>query len=398
MIKFAFSDGEDICVYDGEKVNKYTSRFIENYKQNARDIVRSKQWKTAGEGAKFREVGRMDESDLNFNSNISGVFLTDDPNTLVYTFSINDTNGIYKKHLNDEKNEESHVVNSVEYIFLGGSLNAQNGALAMAIKHNYYISDIAILDIDSGDYKSITCGDTLDEDPYICPDDANIIYYSSRGVGRDAQGNFVEYSPSALYKLNINDVQVEEVKSSKTHSYFRPVYHGGKLYAIKAPIKQSSGNALIEIILIPIRIIQAIVGFVNAFVKVFAGKSLTSGGDNPAKGREYDSRKIAIAGNIIDVEKQQKKNASKKNVDYGFVPNSWQLVEVDSGAVIKSGVADFDICEDGTFIVTNGRRIFAIKDGKETKLCNTQFCIRVNAMHSCKNSRKNQSDGGDFFF
>jgi hypothetical protein len=54
---------------------------------------------------------------------------------------------------------------------------------------------------------------------------------------------------------------------------------------------------------------------------------------------------------------------------------------VESGQVIKSGVADYDIDSDGTIIATNGRRIFEIKDGKSSKLCDVEKCFSVNCKH-----------------
>lgn len=386
MLKFTFADGQEICAFDGEKVTKYHSKFIENYKANAESIVRAKQWKTAGDGARFRETVATDVSDLTFDCCISGVFPTEDENNVIYTFTVNQTSGVYKKELGDEKSPETHVINSIDYEFYGGYYDCANGKLTTSVRRGYYNSDIAVMDVATGDYRTVTDGDTMDEDPYISPDDGNIIYYSSRGVGRDGGGNFVCFSPSSIYRLNLADLSLTEVAASPSYSYFKPAYYGGKLYAIKAPAKQKRGNPLLEIILIPWRILQGIAGFINLFVKVFAGKSITSDGDNPAKGREYDSRKIVIAGNLIDVEKEKKKNASKKDADFGIVPNSWQLVEVESGKVVKSGVADYDIAEDGTFIVTNGRRIFAVRDGECKKVANAEFCVRVNCRHAVKSS------------
>lgn len=382
MVKFTFADGADICAFDGEKVTKYSSKFIDSYKENAQSIVRSKQWKNSGEGARFREVAYSDGEDLSFDAKVTGVFPTEKDNEVIYAFSVNQTSGIYKKDLTDEKQLETHVINSLELTFNGGCYNAATGELLTAVQRGYYNSDIAVFDIASGDYKTVTDGDTMDEDPYICSDDANIVYYSSRGVGRNGSGDFVCFSPSAIYRLDLERVSVEEVAASETYSYFKPAYYGGKLYAIKAPVREKRGNPLLEIVLIPWRILQAIAGFINLFVTAFTGKSLTSGGNNPAKGRDYDSRKIAIAGNLVDVEKETKRNASKKDSDYGLVPKSWQLVEVDSGKVVKSGIADFDIAEDGTIVATNGRRIFAIRDGECKKVCNAEFCVRVNCRHT----------------
>ena len=151
----------------------------------------------------------------------------------------------------------------------------------------------------------------------------------------------------------------------------------GKLYAIRLHAKEKKPNPIIEILLIPFRIVQAIVNFINVFVKAFTGKSLASGGDNPAKGREYDSRKEFVKGNLVNCEEEMKKNARGDKNDYGFIPHDWKIVEVESGTVIAAGAADFDVLPDGTFIYTNGRRIFAVKDGKREKLCNAERCLNV---------------------
>jgi hypothetical protein len=378
MSKFTFSDGGDICVYDGGAVKRYKSAYIESYKQNLENINRSKQWKQSGSGAVFRGDELVAE---NANYNISGVYQTSDENILAYTFTVNQTSGIYKKDITAENSPETHVINSHELTFNGGCYNAGSDTLVTSIKRNYYNADIGVFNVASGDYKTVTDGDTLDEEPSFSPDDENVIYYSSRGVGRNSHGEFICFSPAAIYRLDLNKMDLMEVKSSEKFSYFKPIMHGGKLYAIKAPIKQKSGNAFIDFLLVPWRILQAIAGFLRLFINAFSGKSVTSEGNNPAKGKNYDSKKIEIKGNLIDVEKVQKENAGKKDKDYGYVPSSWQLIEVESGQVIKSGVADYDIDSDGTIIATNGRRIFEIKDGKSSKLCDVEKCFSVNCKH-----------------
>ena len=382
MIKFTYADGQDICIFDGEKTVKYKSGYIERYKENAEASRRNAEWKTSGEGAIFRGDTRgYGQSEATFDCAISGVYPTESDDWVAYSFEINGASGIYKKCLSDDKSPETHVINSNDLKFGGGMLQTSTQQLAVSIKRGYYNSDIALFDLNTGDYKCVTDGDTLDIDPYISPDEKGIIYFSSRGAGRDAHGEFVKFSPSAICKLDLNRMEVDEIKSSPNYHYFKPASFGGKLYAIKAPVKEKRGNPILEIILIPWRILQGIASFINIFVKATTGKGITEGGPNPAKGKDYDSRKIEIAGNLIDVDKQLKKNASKKDVDYGFIPKSWQLVEVESGEVIKSGVGDFDIADDGTIIATNGRRIFAIRNGKCIKVCSADYCIKVNCKH-----------------
>lgn len=383
MIKFTFADGQDICVYDGEKVEKYSSAYIENYKENSERVARNSEWKHSGEGAIFRgDVNRRSGGADGIECSLGGIYPAADENWVVYSFTVDSASGIYKKCLTDVKTPETHVINSNNLVFSGGCLDVKNDWLVISVKRNYYNADVAVFDMATGDYKCVTDGDTLDSDPFVSPDDGNIIYFSSRGVGRDNHGEFVEYSPSSICRLDLNSMTIDEILPPEGYSYFKPVYHGGKLYAIKAPVKEKRHNGFVEFLLFPWRILQAIASFINMFVTATTGRSLTEGGSNPARGREYDSRKIVVSGNLIDVDRQLKKNASKKDSDFGFIPKSWQLVEVDSGAVIKCGIGDFDIAEDGAIVATNGKRVFEIKDGKCRKVCNADFCIMVNCRHS----------------
>lgn len=380
MEKFFFADGSDICEYSDGEVIKRHSKAIENYKNSALSVERSKSWKHSGEGAQFRGDVRPDEDTLNFAASVNGVYPVNDGEA-VYSFKINRTSGIYKLDMTDEKSPEVHIINSVDGEFSGGCLDVSSGTLVCSVAGNDFNSDIAVFDIKSGDYKTVTDGDTLDCDPFISPDDGNVIYFTSRGAGRDGDGNFIKYSNASICKLNLSALTVDEVKSDEKYNYMKPMLFGGKLYAISAPAKEKRGNPFLEILLIPFRIVQAIANFINAFVIMFTGKSLASGGANPAKGRKYDSRKEYVKGNLINYEKELKRNKKGKDKDYGFIPLSWKLIEVESGKVIKNGVADYDILPDGTFIVTNGRRIFAVKDGKCTKLCNTEKCLVLACAH-----------------
>lgn len=386
MKDFIFTDGQSICRYDGEKTVKYTSGGIERYKENAERVARSSDWKYGGEGAAFR--GDMRKTGDGVDCSLSGVYLGEG-DWAVYSFTADQTAGIYKKSLSDEKTPETHVINSNNLSFGQGMLDCAGGKLAVSVQRNYYNSDIGVFDLETDDYRLVTDGDTLDADPYICPDDGNIIYFSSRGAGRDNHGEFAGFSPSAICKLDLNNMTVEEVAAKNDTNYFKPVIYGGKLYAVSAPVKEKSGNAFVDFLLFPWRILQGIANCINIFVRATTGKSVTNGGANPARGRDYDSRKVQIAGNLIDVDKQLKKNASKKDSDFGFIPKSWKLVEVESGKVIKSGICDFDIDEDGTIIATNGRRVFAIKDGKCQKISNAEFCLHVSCRHSCKKPESN---------
>ena len=79
MVKFTFADGQDLCVFDGEKVKKYSSAYIENYKRNCENARRSTEWKHNGEGAIFRGDKTLSNSaEAAIDCTINGIYPTAD--------------------------------------------------------------------------------------------------------------------------------------------------------------------------------------------------------------------------------------------------------------------------------------------------------------------------------
>jgi hypothetical protein len=216
-------------------------------------------------------------------------------------------------------------------------------------------------------------------------------------VGRDGNNNFIEYMPSEIYRLNLSTLDVEAIASDPKYSYIKPLSDAdGNVYCIKKPNRErSGGNPLVEVLLIPVRIVQAIAGFISTFVMCFSGKSLVSGsavdsGGGAAKNGKRDAKKVFINNNLLNVDKELKKN--KKQEDYGFIPSSWKLVKLARGGEaekeLASGVADFCLVEENgkkEFVYTNGKHIFSVEEGqKRKKLTDVDFCLKVGSMGDAK--------------
>lgn len=324
---------------------------------------------------------------------IHGVALTEEDNKIVYAFSVNNSSGIYSKLLDDEIKTEAHIVSANDVEFMSVSY-AGDGEMLAAVQMDSVTSRIALFPKNSGDYKCITGGDSLDENPSL--DFAeNCVLFNSYGVGRDANNNFIEYMPSEVYRLNLSTLDVELVVSDPKFSYIKPLADPkGDIYCIKKPgSEKTGGNPIVEILMIPVRIVQAIAGFISAFVMCFSGKSLVSGqsgrsalGDGSAAKKGGDAKKVFINNNLLNVDKELKKN--KKQEDYGFIPSSWKIVRLGKNGApeteIASGVADFCIVEeDGKtkFVYTNGKHIFSVEEGqKRQKLADTDFCLKVGGI------------------
>lgn len=396
-MKFVFSDGEQLGVYKDGAVQKFESNYIVHYRETAVRSAKTKEWKTQGHAAELMEEGYLfgGRGETSVTAAIHGVALTEDENRIVYAFSVNDSSGIYSKLLDDEIRTEAHIVSANDVEFMSVSYNS-DGEMLAAVQVDSVTSRIALFPKGSGDYKCITGGDSLDENPSF-DRSGSAVLFNSYGVGRDGNNNFIEYMPSEIYRLNLSTLDVEAIASDPKYSYIKPLSDAdGNVYCIKKPNRErSGGNPLVEVLLIPVRIVQAIAGFISTFVMCFSGKSLVSGGavdsgGGAAKNGKRDAKKVFINNNLLNVDKELKKN--KKQEDYGFIPSSWKLVKLARGGEeekeLASGVADFCLVEENgkkEFVYTNGKHIFSVEEGeKRKKLTDVDFCLKVGSMGDAK--------------
>ncbi len=386
MEKIAFTDGTKICIIDG-KGNRLEreSSFILNYKENAKRIASNSAWKHTGVGAQMRGDYKFEDlyEGENAPAYLNGISFTNKENTVVYSFTVGQSSGIYYKDFSREKQDEMHLIHSNTQEFLSLSANKKEGTMLATIRKNGdFCHSLALFTAD-GDYNVITDGDSKDENPSFSSVKDEILF-NSAGVGRNERGEFIDYGNSVLYALNPLTLEIQTIKEEKNYSYIKPKKDfTGNIYAIKRPLKEKSGNNLIlDILLIPVRIIEAIIGFIQFFVIMFTGKTLISNrgnGNNPVKEREKKEEGIFIEGKFIQVDKELKRNARFKDKDYGFIPRSWQLVRLEkdgSETVLRRGVADYALGKEGVYC-TDGKHIYLVGDTSSKKIANTNFCLHL---------------------
>lgn len=393
MEKLAFTDGEKIGVFDGEKVYYLESAYIKRYREYAENSAKNDEWKYTGSGARFRgdyeryETRRKEK----VHAYINGVQWNGDG--VLYSFTVNETSGVYRKAVFEEiatpagekSVPEEHVLTSSDEEIL--SMYAYGNEAVVTVRKGY-VSSVGILNTKNAELKTLTAGDVRDANAFVSAKNPSLVYYDSAGAGMDADGDYTgKFSPSAICTLNLNTMEITEVLRDEKKSYFKPKTDAdGNLYCIERPTKEKrAGNIFLDILLIPWRILQAIVMFVQMFVIMFTGKSLTSetsDGANPAKGKKDKAHKIYIDGNIIEADKELKRNKKNKEKEYGFIPLSWKLVKVSADGkteAVKSGICDYTFAKDGGLYCTNGKRIFYLKDGKCRKIADTDMCLCVAA-------------------
>ena len=382
MEKIVFSDGDSIRVLDEGEEGTYASQYIADYRERMRRMVKNKEWKHSGMGAMFRgdtmsEVGM--DSETRVDAYINSVHAAGEDKVL-YTFTVNQTSGVIEKTLSAKKDGERFILHTNDGELLSSDYNVTDGKFVAELKRGEISSDLVLLDTERGDYVSITDGDSRDENPSFSKKRPGVILYDSLAAGRNARGEFVEYAPAAVYEYDLNTLDLKEIRASEKYSYIKPVEdENGDIYCIRKPAKERDRhNPVVEILLIPYRLLMAIVNFIQIFLVFFTGKTMTGGGNNPAKGRDTDSRQMIIRGNVIEVDKEIARNKKFKDKDLAFIPASWKLVRIRGGEEeeMKSGICDFSLAEGGV-VCTNGRKVFFLKEGKSEKIAEGELVLNV---------------------
>ncbi len=391
-MRFTFIDKENLCLYEDGRITRLESAYIASYREMATRDKKNKEWKKNSDAMLYDNFFEGRES---VNAYLYALSPTTEPEKLVYTFSVNESSGVYFKYLDDEKKTEAHAVSSNEETFLDIAVT-RSGEMLGTVQRAPYSTSIAVFSKDGGDYKCLTGGDSKDEHPYPCGDGG--ILFNSYGVGRDLNGEFMRYAPSEILKIYPRSMQLETVLSDEKYSFIKPMVGAdGSLYCIRKPAddKERGGNILVKMLLIPVRIIEAIIGFVSMFVNIFAGKPLVDGKGKTRSGggaaKNADGKQIFLHNHMLNVEKELKKN--EKEQDGGFIPRGWKLVKfaLDEAQQIHgtpqelaSGVADYCLAEENgeeLLVYTNGKRIFSLTaQGEKRKLASAEFCVSVGAL------------------
>ncbi|MES2103746.1 MAG: hypothetical protein V4634_06975 [Pseudomonadota bacterium] len=108
-------------------------------------------------------------------------------------------------------------------------------------------------------------------------------------------------------------------------------------------------------------------GLEVAFIAMYSRKPLTSASGPTVSA---DIKSILLKGKRIDAEKALRQEASVNGVP-SLVPKSWQLISRNRQGVervLASNVVSYDITPDGKIIYSNGRGVFLLTDGDESRL------------------------------
>ena len=368
-MKLLYISENKIYFCDNGKVKELKSERVEKYTDAVKEINRNKEWKSSGTGAAF--LGNINYSSENENvpTSIKGVASFGDE--LIYALYLGGMGGIYRKSIENPEASEEHILTQMNTKI--DEISYKNDKLAVVMNGH-----IAVVDM-KGNYNEITDGDTDEANPFWSETDERI-FCSTAGYARAENGIVAAVSPRSIMAIDMKNNTMDELYSDEKTDYLKPSNDkDGNFYYITQPYKVVKENEPLwkDILLFPVRLIKAIGGFLNAFSVIFGGESLRG---NKQKGdvkmKQKSEKELYFEGRLIEAEKNERENAAKGEKNAGILPFNRVLVSVDSSGnekILKRGVLDYVVLDDGSFICSNGRYILHIKDGEESVIAKAKL-------------------------
>ncbi len=384
MPRFALLSQGRLFLHAAGELKEVTSHFGKGIRDRALSIRERNAWKYQGSGAKFMGMRAMqtdthpDEIPIDF----SGVARGGAAGELIYTITTPEICGLLSAVTGGDEQRLWHS-NGTHVRDLARDPKAER--LACAVLHNGSTSGIGVMGIDGRGLSIATEGDSMDLAPRWVPGRGSVLIFQSAGVGRNRDGMPLGLSPFAIQRIDLETHELETVAESPTFDFLAPQCDaGGRLHYIRRPYRQDHWRprwaTLLDVMLLPWRLIYAIFQFFNFFSMMFTGRPLSA--DGPARHKELDTQRMVLWGNVIDAQKAMRKAGPEEAPD--LVPRTWELVrrELDgSETVLARSVLSYDLCADGSVLYSNGSAIFLRKpDGAQETVVRHRFIEQVVAL------------------
>jgi hypothetical protein len=133
---------------------------------------------------------------------------------------------------------------------------------------------------------------------------------------------------------------------------------------------------LLDVVLLPFRLLYAVFQYLNFFTTRYTGKPLTTAGGPKRQGA--DMRQMMVWSNLMQAE-----GAAAGDEPKPSVPRTWQLVRIrgqQRPETLAGGVVAFDLGQDGSLVYSTGNAIHHLSsDGRHSRLLSEE---RVEALVS----------------
>lgn len=384
MSRIFYLSQQQLYCFDQNKSTSIPCQAIDKYKKNLIEIKQRKQWKSQGAGAQFMGLNGMEtELDLSDIYPSDMVYLDDE--NIIYTAHLQDGTAIQIKSINQLHDAEGLVLRKNEFTVEAMHIDSINRRLVLSASQEYQVEcHLCILALDANRTQFITEGESLDSNPFFNPQNPDEIYYDSCGL---SYTHDVTLGPKVINKLNLNNGDLDTIIADPKLDFFKPQLDAlGNLYFIQRPYnsahhKEDFVSFLKNILLAPVKIIKAIVGWLDFFTQRYTGESLKrTSGANPAKARQKTEEELFVEGNLIKAHQTLEKNKKAGEKYHGVIPETWNLMKLTpSGELIpvKKGVMSFALKGD-RILYSNGQHLVELDaEGNETLLLEARLISKI---------------------
>jgi hypothetical protein len=369
--------------YDGSTPRVVESKFADEVRERLVRVAQRNAWKTQGTGAKFMHGrlllwGQDAEEEHGITMSVRSLTRGGANGHVLYALGGQGVNGLFS--FDPESQYEQRLVHGAEHLYDDLALGRRHNLVACSTPKRDGSSSIAIMNPDATDFVELTEGDSLDFNPSWIPGERRELVFASSGIARDGDGIAQSFAPAVINRLDIDAGQLDVIAEEKGFDLFHPAMTAdGTLYYIRRPHvhtgKPSFWRANLDFVLFPVRLLFALLHFLNFFTTRYSGKQLTTAGSESRRGA--DVKQMMRWDNLI----RARENAKQKDDEpEALVPSSWVLVRQRGmkSEVLAKGVSSFDIAEDGAIVYTNGGAIYRIApDGERAKVCDGQYISDV---------------------
>lgn len=368
-IHFAYVSQGKLHLKDGDgEVRLIESQFAQAVRERAVEIHDRNAWKTQGSGARFMSGGLLwgapQQDPAALPMAITGVSRGHADDQLVYALDTREISGIFR--LDDHAGSEQRLLHTAD--FRVGRLNSSPGAdrMVCALTRKRGNSCIAVMRGDGSELTDVTQGDAVDDAPHWLPGSANELVFQSAAIGRDHNGLAAAQGPFAIQKLNLDAGEIKTLAEDPGYDFLAPqLAADGALYYIRRPYlnpREGPGflRALLDLALLPFRLLYAVFQYLNFFTARYTGNTLTSAGGARQKGA--DLRQMMIWGNLMEASRA----TANGDEPSGLVPKTWELIRRSPEGKIESlarQVVSFDLCPDGSIVYSNGSAVYHRPNG-----------------------------------
>ncbi len=301
------------------------------------------------------------------------------PGEIFYVLSMTASSGVFRYNL--ETGEEQRLFHREDFHASGLTCSPQDGRLVVASRGQDRIGDLELVDPESRRRDRVTDGEGHDAFPSHHPTKPHTVCFQSAGVGRNAEGELVAFGPAAVLALNYDTGALETLLEDDAHDFLVPRFDTeGRLLCIRRPYAAGRIGfraGVQAFVLAPFHFIEAVIGFCDAFTRLFARRSLRPVGPG---GPQESRRRLTIHDTAVELERALHRRARGAK-EVHLVPESWTLVRRDatgSIAELARHVTAFDLGADGSLVYTDGLSVW--RQGAERPLLRDGFVVQELAV------------------